>query len=136
MKVIKILLGFVAFLALIVIGSSVANYVLIPRRASRTTLEATFRDQIARLREIAYDHKARWNTTVEGCEADRRLFARPEILHASVEPAPNYHLIVGNSEFVGQSYWFFNTVSFSDTRATRRWYTLSSNAVNVLSLDV
>jgi hypothetical protein len=129
MKINKIVLV-VGFFALIVIGSSVANDILIPHRARETRFEHTFRYEIARLREIAYDHTARWNRTVEGCEADWRLFARPEILYASVDLASNCHLLVGNSKLVEQSYsyWCLKSLSFSDTRLTRYWYTLSNDS--------
>ena len=95
-----------------------------PRRyARKSTVEAAYREQIARLREIAYDHKARWNTTLEGCEADRSLFSAPEILQAAVEPTRNSFLMVGGRKFDFRSDTFF-VDTFGASNVSRHWYTL------------
>jgi hypothetical protein len=127
MRALKILLGFAAFLTLMVIGSSVANLLLTPRRASPAALEATFRDQIARLRNIAYDH-TRWHTTVEECKADRRLFNRKEILYASVDLSDNSHLLEGDRDFDMRTDVSLFSPSLSGSRVTRHWYKLSDGS--------
>lgn len=108
--------------ALVTLGHTL-NWIFIPSYARMSTVEAAYREQIARLREIAYDHKSRWNTTPEGCEADRRLFNAPEILQAAVEPTRNSFLIVGGRKFDFRSDTFL-VAAFGASNISRHWFTL------------
>jgi hypothetical protein len=113
----QILIGLIILLVLVLIAGQLS----IPHYATRAALETTFHDQIQRLREIAYDTKGRWNTSLEGCVSDRKLFDFPAILKAYVEPATT-QLIVGNKNFEWDEACSLPDLGFSSTCVSRQWY--------------
>lgn len=128
MKARRILLGVFILLA----GVVAFAYFCLPPRARLPRLESQFHAQLERLHEIAYDTKGRWNTSLETCEADRKLFNQPAILRASVEPQPNCHLIVGDRTFVWSTELYLPAWNRSGFSLSRHWYLTSNGIVSAV----
>lgn len=128
----RFLIGSLLAVILVVLVASLS----LPQRARPADLEVRFHDQIERLRQIAYDTKGRWNTSLESCDADRHLFDRPAILYASVEPKPDYHLVVGDKRFDWSSDVSIPMLSFSSADLYRHWYATSGGRVSAVLYHV
>lgn len=114
-------------LVLMLITPPIVGRILTPSDAGSAGLERRFAKQIERLAEIASD-PGQWNTSVEVCEADRRLFNDPSILQAYVEPTSGSHLIVGNKDFDWSSEMSLPLDFGGRVRMARLWYTTKSGS--------
>ena len=116
----------VGILVLVVIGLPVLGHLLTPNCAARAGLERQFASQISRLAEIASNPKGQWNTSVEVCEADKRLFYDPAILEAYVEPSREGHLVVGGRHFEWSSEMSVPLDFAPRVHMVRHWYTTAN----------
>jgi hypothetical protein len=115
-------------LVLVVVGLPILGQLLTPNYATRAGLERRFASQIRRLAEIASDPKGQWNTSVEVCEADKRLFKDPAILEASVEPTTGSRLIVGGRCFDWSSEMSVPLNFATRVHMVRYWYTTTNRS--------
>jgi len=115
-------------LVLLVVGPPIVGRILIPNYAGSASVERQFSSQIRRLAEIASDPKRQWNISVEGCEADKRLFSDPAILEASVEPTPGYHLIVGDRRLDWSSDMSLPSGFATKIHMARHWFTTTNRS--------
>jgi hypothetical protein len=128
MKIRSKALWVLGILVLVVVGQLILGQLLTPNYATRAGLERRFASQIRRLAEIASDPKGQWNTSVEVCEADKRLFKDPAILEASVEPTPGSHLIVGGRCFDWSSEMSVPLNFARRVHMVRYWYTTTNRS--------